>query len=294
MLIIISQIHDTNDYEKFVDFSNILIYNKSNMTIDNTITIPKKSHKAYSLYHYIYNNYENLTEDYYIFISLHTELYEPNTFPSQVFLDNIWYYIENEKTINIDFKSLSDYYTYINTDEIINRNDESNLHLDHEQIQLGFKNFYIKLFSSFESITFKYHEGFNFILSKKSILSRPRDFYHNILIYLMNDTYDENNFFFPKYELLEKLTEKIFTGNFNIYSSSDSSSDCSSDSSSDCSSDCSSEHDGFNSPNICLKPPLNYCDYCNKLEIVKPTITITLFCSENCKEKYYSSMNTLF
>ena len=287
MLIIISQIKDTNDYEKFVDFPNILIYNKSNMTIDNinTITIPKKSHKAYSLYHYIYNNYENLTEDYYIFILL-SELYQPNKSEEQVFLDNIWYYIENEKTINIDFKYLSDFFTYINTDEIINRNDEANLHLDHEQIQLGFKNFYIKLFSSFESITFKYHEGFNFILSKNSILSRPRDFYHNILIYLMNDTYDENNFFFPKYELLEKLTEKIFTDNFNI--------DCSCNCSSDCSSDCSSEHNGFNSPNICLKPPLNYCDYCNKLDVVKPTITITLFCSENCKEKYYSSMNTLF
>jgi hypothetical protein len=288
MLIILSQITDNTDYEKFAIFPNILIYNKSNMVIDNninSITIPKKGYHAYSLYHYIYTNYENLTEDYYIFISLYTELYDENSFPSQEFLNNIWYYIENEKTMDIYFKSLDEFFLYKNTETIINTEDEDTCNLDHQHIQSQFKKCYTELFSSFESLKYKYTEGFNYIISKNAILSRSRDFYLNILNYL--DTYDENCFYEKIF--IEILTDKIFTDNFNTDCCSSS---CSSECSSDCSSDTSSEDDEFNSPNICFKPPLNYCDYCNKLDIVKPINPIMAFCSENCKQQYNSSTDT--
>jgi hypothetical protein len=104
MLILVSKLDDYKDNYKWVNqFPNILIYNKSNITIDENIksfNLPKIGGHMHSLYYYIYNNYDNL-EDYLIFISLLYEVYDKRDndnyiLPDENLINLIWSYINNK------------------------------------------------------------------------------------------------------------------------------------------------------------------------------------------------------
>jgi len=213
MLIIISQINNDNNYEKFLNFPKILIYNKSNIEIDDYINhknVYNKGDHVHSLFHYIYTNYDNLMDEYYLFISLNNELYEED-FPSKIFFNKLWNYVINEKTLNIDYKCLSDYIIEVDSENILNKEDPEYLTIDLDKINNLYKEIYIELFNTYESTKYKHGEGYDYLLSKKIILSRSRDFYSKILNILEKD--DEYRMY--RIIIIEILTGKIFTNNLN-------------------------------------------------------------------------------
>ena len=218
MLIVVSKIDDKINHEWVLQFPNILFYNKSNLNvICNNIRIPPICSHYHSLFHYIYNNYDNLNDNI-IFISLqHTLFYDNMDVPDKEFIDNIWYYINNE-TENFDFKYISRYKSIIHNNEIFNtfHEDEDTKHINYTEIFNMYKNIYIKLFGIFEEISIEFCEGLNILLSKKSILSKPKSYYYDIIQFCENEIIqisENNNYYFFEDLFFEHLIGKIFTGN---------------------------------------------------------------------------------
>jgi hypothetical protein len=319
MLVLVSKINDDAESYKWVNqFPNVLIYNKSDVIIDesiNSINIAKIGYHNHSLYHYIYNNYDSLPDNL-LFISLYDELYDANTYPNPNLIQKIWNYI-NDTNIVIDFESISFYKNIIDLNAVLNAEDDANKELDILNIQNTFNNCYLQLFGQFEESVIEYGEGSNYFISKSAILSRSREFYKIILDFI---EIEDNNFFYER-SFIEPLTEKIFTGKFTpfiesysiienmnkeIDSIDESGIECECDnecdmecdmecnmegdcnvvceSESDCDSESSSESESeLKAPEIRFKPKKGYCDFCNKIENTqKPLIPITYYCSEEC------------
>ena len=168
MIIIIARYNEDIEWSR--QFQNVMIYNKGNRLNNdyNEIMLNNVGREGHTYYKYIYDNYYNL-EDYTFFLQGNPFDHSPNI------INNINNYLNN-KNLNIDFEFLSEY---------ILDCDLSGCRYD---INLELKNVYEKLFNERkESMKFRFGAGAQFIVSKESILKRPRDFYLKIIEMLEYD-----------------------------------------------------------------------------------------------------------
>jgi hypothetical protein len=124
--------------------------------------------EGHTYYKYIYDNYDNL-EDYTVFLQGNPFDHSPNI------LFNLHQYVNN-KELNIEFEFLSE--------RIINLNlVECKCHYG-----LPLREIYEKLFDEKKhNLEFSFGAGAQFIVSKKQILKRPKEFYLKIVKMLQNN-----------------------------------------------------------------------------------------------------------
>lgn len=152
------------DIEWTKQFSNVIIYNKGNkLTGDfNEFLLNNVGREGHTYYKYICENYDKL-EDYTIFLQGTPFDHSPNL------ISNINKYINN-KELNIDFEFLS---------ELIL---DCNLSGCKYHQGLPLKDIYEKLFNEKKNnMDFKFGSGAQFIVSKKNILKKPKEFYLKIV-----------------------------------------------------------------------------------------------------------------
>jgi hypothetical protein len=157
-------------------FDNVIIYNKGSSlnNINNLITLNNVGREGHTYYKYIYDNYDNLC-DYTIFLQGNPFDHSPNI------INNLNNYINN-KQLNINFEFLSE--------NIIKSNISGCFsHPNLPLIDVYEKLFNIKnyLILKKNNIEFTFGAGAQFIVSKKNILKRLKEFYNNIIKLLEYD-----------------------------------------------------------------------------------------------------------
>jgi len=156
-------------YNKPNKLPNIIIYNKGHKLPNkyNEILLNNVGREGHTYYKYIYDNYDNLDE-YTIFLQGYPFDHSPNI------INNIKYI--NESDIDIDFEFLSE--------RILNCNLSGCVH--HGGLPLI--DVYEKLFNEQKTdMPFIFGAGAQFIVSRKQILKRPREFYLKIIKMLEYD-----------------------------------------------------------------------------------------------------------
>ena len=191
MIIIVSRYNENIEWTK--DFPNVLVYNKGTKLEDgyNEILLENVGREGHTYYKYIYDNYDNL-EDYTIFLQGNPFDYSPNI------INNLNKYLYQEH-LNIDFEFLSE--------NIIN----CNLSGCYWDTSLPLRDVYKKLFNERkEYMDFKFGAGAQFIVSRKQILNRPKEFYLKIIELLQNDVLPIEGF------IIERFHPLIFSNNVAI------------------------------------------------------------------------------
>jgi len=160
------------DLEWSKQFLNVIIYNKGiKLTNDfNQILLNNVGREGHTYYKHIYDNYDNLAE-YTIFLQGNPFDHSPNI------ISNLNNYINN-KELNIDFEFLSEW--------IISCNINGCIH----HTGLPLIETYEKIFGEKkDNNNFLFGAGAQFIVSRKKILQRPKEFYLNIIKILENEMY---------------------------------------------------------------------------------------------------------
>jgi hypothetical protein len=168
MIIIVARYNENVEWSK--QFPNVIIYNKGDKLNNgyNEILLSNVGREGHTYYKYIYDNYDNL-DDYTIFLQGNPFDHSPNI------ITNLIRYL-NDKNLNIDFEFLSE--------NILDCNLNGCKH--HKGIPLI--DTYEYLFNERkENMEFIFGAGAQFIVSKKTILKRPRSFYLKIIQLLEND-----------------------------------------------------------------------------------------------------------
>ena len=152
------------DIEWTKQFLNVIIYNKGNPLANdfNQILLNNVGREGHTYYKHIYDNYDNLS-DYTIFLQGNPFDHSPNIIP------DINKYINNENLI-IDFEFFS---IYIEKCNLSGCRYHANLPL----IEVYEKMFHERI----EYLEFNFGFGAQFIVSKKKILQRPKEFYLKIV-----------------------------------------------------------------------------------------------------------------
>jgi hypothetical protein len=188
-------------------FKNIIIFNKGEPLSNeyNCIDIPNIGKEYHTIFTYIYDNYENLDE-YIIFITVYE--YGFGKICSNM-LDKIEYYLNNNSNTNFEF--ITHYKEYIHTSKIINEYEIENLATN---VQDAYAKICSELFGHVEYIYIYKTEGSSFIVSKRTILARSKDFYLKIINRLKDSEFTNIN-----YHVIDVIIQKIFTdrhSNFKI------------------------------------------------------------------------------
>jgi hypothetical protein len=173
------------DLEWTKQFLNVIIYNKGTpLTNDfNQILLNNVGREGHTYYKHIYDNYDNL-DDYTFFLQGNPFDHSPNI------ISNLNKYINNTD-LSIDFEFLSEY--------II----DCNLSGCHYDAGLPLIKIYEKLFDERkEYMEFKFGAGAQFIVSKKKILQRPKEFYLKIVEMLENDINPTEGFIIERFHNL--------------------------------------------------------------------------------------------
>ena len=159
--IIVARFNENINWTK--EFTNIIIYNKGNqLNIENEILLDNLGRECHTYYKYIYDNYDNLS-DYTIFLQGNPFDHSPNI------INTLWNHIINID-LNIDFDFLSEKILKCNLSGCIHKSD------------LLLCDIYEKLFNDKKySMEFDFGQGGQFIVSKSTILSKPKDFYFKII-----------------------------------------------------------------------------------------------------------------
>ena len=168
--IIVARYNENVEWSK--QFPNVIIYNKGNKLDDNynEILLNNVGREGHTYYKYIYDNYENL-EEYTIFLQGTPFDHSPNIISKLSNLTNIF-----NKELSIDFEFLSEL--------ILNCNLCGCPY--HKELQLI--ETYEKLFGERkENMEFQFGSGAQFVVSKKKILQRPKEFYLKIIEMLNKD-----------------------------------------------------------------------------------------------------------
>ena len=174
-----------------LEFKNILIYNKGNkINIDNELLTENVGRECHTYYKYIYDNYDNLN-DYIIFLQGNPFDHSPNI------INNLWNYIIN-KDLNIDFEYLSE--------KILTCNLSGCIHKPGLLLCDMYKNLFNEDKNNME---FQFGQGGQFIVSKKIILSKPKEFYLKIIKLL---DYSINPI---EGHIIERFHKLIFLNNIN-------------------------------------------------------------------------------
>jgi len=162
------------------------VYNKGSPLeekIFNEIPLPNVGREGHTYYTYIYENYDNL-DDYTVFLQGNPFDHTPNI------IENLHLY--KNLIVDQDFIELS---------TIIVDDDLSRGHGPMIDV-------YEKLFGEKKtSFPFVFGAGAQFIVSKKIILSRPKDFYHKIIRLLDYDIHPMEGF------VIKRLHSMIFSYN---------------------------------------------------------------------------------
>jgi len=165
--IVVARYNENIEWTK--QFTNVIIYNKGNKLTDyNDIILNNVGREGHTFYKYIYDNYDKL-ENYTIFLQGNPFDHSPNI------INDLNNYINNNN-LSIEFDFLSD--------KIL----DSNLSGCRHHSNLPLIDTYEKLFNERkESMEITFGAGGQFIVSKKNILKRPKDFYYKIIEILQND-----------------------------------------------------------------------------------------------------------
>jgi hypothetical protein len=151
-------------------FPNVILYNKGDKFEDNynEIVLPNVGREGHTYYTHICDNYDTLA-DYTIFL-------QGNPFDHSPHIIENLHKIINSPGLNIDFGFLSE------------RIFRSNLSGDFYHHGLPLIDTYEKLFNERkENMEFIFGAGAQFIVSKKRILNRPKEFYTKIVEMLQTD-----------------------------------------------------------------------------------------------------------
>lgn len=181
--IVVSRYNENIEWTK--GFENVIIYNKGINLPDgyNHICLDNVGREGHTYYKYIYDNYYNL-DDYTIFLQGNPFDHSPNI------LKNITNLL-NKKELDLEFDFLS---------EIILT---CNLNNGHGPMGCV----YNKLFGKCSGDeTFTFGAGAQFIVNKKNILRKPRDFYLKIVNLLDYSIHPDEGF------VIERLHKYILTG----------------------------------------------------------------------------------
>lgn len=173
-MIVVSRYNENIEWTK--QFPNILIYNKGEPISDdyNHICLPNVGREGHTIYTYIYNNYENLDE-YTIFLQGDPFDHQKNI------IEKIKNYLQMGIKLDIDFEYLSDEIFTVNfSDDTI---FDDTVKDDLKPIIIPIRLVYNHLFNVYQLYDFRYTFGVGgqFIVSKRAILSRPREFYRKIV-----------------------------------------------------------------------------------------------------------------
>ena len=179
--IIISRYNENIEWSN--SFTNVLIYNKGNaLPNKNVINLANVGREGHTYYTYIYENYNKL-DNYTIFL-------QGNPFDHSPHILNDITNLLNSTNLDIDFCNLCK-----NTFECSFDNG-------HGPMKSVFK----YLFGDYiGNETFKFGPGAQFMVSKKNILSRPREFYLKIIKLLENNSHPMEGF------VIERFHKLIFT-----------------------------------------------------------------------------------
>ena len=167
MKIIVARYNENIEWTK--QFPNVTIANKGPQlpTNYNAVTLQNVGREGHTYYKYICDNYDNL-DNYTIFLQGNPFDHSPNI------INNLKKLI-NKSDLRLDFGFLSE--------QILNTNLNGCPH--HSGLPL--KEVYTKLFNTQQRNTnFEFGAGAQFIVSKKSILRRPKEFYLKIVEMLQN------------------------------------------------------------------------------------------------------------
>lgn len=170
------------------DFSNVLIYNKGEpLNISNEIILNNVGREGHTYYTHIYDNYDNL-DDYLFFFQGNPYDHSPNLNKN---LKRIIELIEKYNNNYNDNEILKSQLNFNFLSEII-----YNTTIKHVFTGLflceNIYNSYEKIFNKkIDDKTIKFGAGAQFIVSKTTILKRPREFYYNI-IKLLDYSIDPN------------------------------------------------------------------------------------------------------
>jgi len=165
MIIVVARYNEDIEWTKH--FPNVIIYNKGTKLKEgyNEIVLDNVGREGHTYYKYICDNYDHL-EDYTIFLQGFPLDHSPNI------INDVNKYINN-KELNIDFEYLSQYIHYTNFEL-------------HCQSFVEIKDIY----STFEKIfgikcainhELVFGAGAQFIVSRNTILKKPKEFYENIV-----------------------------------------------------------------------------------------------------------------
>jgi hypothetical protein len=160
--IVVARYNENVEWTK--QFSNVIIYNKGTPLKGdyNEIFLENVGRESHTYYKHIYDNYENLS-DYTIFLQGNPFDHSPNI------ISDLNKYVNNTE-LNIDFEFLSDWIVKCNLSGC--RYDPT----------LPLINSYEKIFNEKkEDMAFEFGSGAQFIVSKKKILQKPKEFYLKII-----------------------------------------------------------------------------------------------------------------
>ena len=152
------------DIEWTKKFENVIIYNKGKKLDDsyNYVNLDNVGREGHTYYKYICDNYENLPE-YMIFLQGRPFDHSPNI------IKNINKYIKSPD-LDVDFEFLSERILQCKLSGCRHHNG------------LPLKKIYNKLFDEKrEDMEFIFGAGAQFIVSKKTVLKRPKEFYSKIV-----------------------------------------------------------------------------------------------------------------
>lgn len=169
--IVVARYNENIEWTK--SFPNVIIYNKGN-DIDDEYSVIKLNNvgrEGHTYYKHIYDNYDNL-DDYTIFLQG-----DPFDHSSNL-IDTLWKYINN-KELNIDFEYISNKLMISYNVAVGDWYHYPGLPLYHVYEYLFDEETYDK------NVVFG--GGAQFIVSKKQILARPREFYLKIVELLEYD-----------------------------------------------------------------------------------------------------------
>ena len=170
-------------------FLNVIIYNKGTPMPDdfNQKYLNNVGREGHTYYKHIYDNYDNLT-DYIIFLQGNPFDHSPNI------MYNLNKYVTNTD-LSIDFEFLSEKIIHCNLSGCI-----------HHPGYLPLIETYEKLFNIRKNfMDFQFGAGAQFIVSKRKILQRPKEFYLKIVKMLENNINPIEGF------VIERFHKLIFT-----------------------------------------------------------------------------------
>ena len=166
ILIVVSRYNENIEWTK--NFTNVILYNKGKKLDNNynysEIFLNNVGREGHTYYKYICDNYDNL-EEYTVFLQGNPFDHSPNI------ISNLNKYINNtELSINFEFLSENIHNSSLNL-QCKRYKECKNIHTNWKRV------FGLNIYDH-ECI---FGAGAQFIVSKKNILKRPKQFYENIV-----------------------------------------------------------------------------------------------------------------